>query len=163
MLLERPNWAYVNEGTGAAMSLDGSISSITRRKGMWTGVICAAALLLATVAPAAIASADPVLPGVRSETSLVFTAETARLVGSTALVPVKCLGPREESCTGTVTLTANGRKHKAPFSVIGGTSQSLAVPVGSGRGLTERRAVAVARTLQPLGDYARSSGVLRFR
>jgi hypothetical protein len=123
-------------------------------------LLCAAALVLPVVATG---SGTPGLPGPRSETSLVFTAATARLVGSTALVPVKCLGPESEQCTGSVTLRANGHKHKSPFALLGGTSQSLAVPVGSSSKLANRRAVAVARTLQPAGRYARSSSVLRLR
>lgn len=137
-----------------------SQASRVARRAIPACIFLCATLVLPVVATG---SAAPSLPGPRSEVSLVFPAATARLIGSTALVPVKCLGPRIEQCTGTVTLSANGHKHNAPFALVGGTSQSLAVPVDSSGELANRRAVAVARTLEPAGSYARSSGVLRFR
>ncbi len=121
---------------------------------------CALALVcLAAAAVPTAASADSALDA-GSEMSLVFTGETARLIGSSALVPVRCLGPQEGLCSGTVTLSVNGRKHKAPFSVVGGSAQGLVVPVGSAD--AGQSAVAVARTVRASGGYARATSTMRF-
>lgn len=101
-------------------------------------------------------------PRASSEVSLAFLSEKAHLVGSQALVRVKCLGSGTSSCNGTLTLTTSGNKHKVPFSVIGGTSEFLTVPLGSDAAKT-KRALAVARTAQASGRYSRSSEVLRLR
>jgi len=120
----------------------------------------AALFALALLAlPGSSAAADP---GASSELSLAFPSEKAHLVGSQALVFVKCLGSQANTCNGTLTLTTSGNKHKVPFSVIGGTSQNLTVPLGSDAD-TAKRAVAVARTAQGSGGYARSSEVLHLR
>jgi len=119
--------------------------------------ICALALLaLPSVASAAGS------PDASSELSLAFPSERGHLVGSQALVLVKCLGSQSSACNGTLTLTTSGNKHKVPFSVIGGTSQSLAVPLGPDAD-TAKRALAVARTAQASGGYSRSSEVLHLR
>ena len=101
-------------------------------------------------------------PASSSELSLAFPSEEAHLAGSQALVLVKCLGSEANTCDGTLTLTTSGNKHKVPFSVIGGTSQNLTVPLGSDAGAA-KRAVAVARTAQASGTYVRSSEVLHLR
>jgi hypothetical protein len=98
-----------------------------------------------------------------SETSLGFARGTAELLGPDALVLVRCSGARGDTCNGTLTLSFSGNKHKTPFSVLAGTTQSLPVSVGGGDQLAGKRAVAVAKTLQPTGRFARSSEVLRFR
>ncbi|MGH3426584.1 MAG: hypothetical protein ACRDQZ_03265, partial [Mycobacteriales bacterium] len=123
--------------------------------------LCAATLLASAVP--AIAAARSTVFDAPSEMSLSFARETARLVGPDALVLVKCGGSQNGSCSGTVTLSAGGHKHKAPFSVVGGASQSLVVPVGSSRALSGTSGLAVARTAQPSGGYARSSEVLHFK
>ncbi|HEX8754508.1 MAG TPA: hypothetical protein VF731_13940 [Solirubrobacterales bacterium] len=84
------------------------------------------------------------------------------MVGSQALVFVRCLGSRASTCNGTLALATRGNKHTVPFAVIGGTGQSLTVPLGPDAERA-KRAVAVARTSQPSGGYARSSEVLRLR
>jgi hypothetical protein len=123
---------------------------------------CVAVLaFLLAVAPG-VAAARSLVPGAPAQMSLVFTRGTAHLVGRNALVGVKCVGSRNGTCSGTVTLTVRGHKRKAPFSVIGGSAQSLVVPVAS-HGRAAVRGVAVARTVQAAGGYARSSGVLHFR
>ncbi len=95
--------------------------------------------------------------------SLSFRSETARLVGPDALVLVKCIGSQNGICSGTVTLAARGQKHRVPFSVVGGSSLSLTVPVGSSKGLGATSGLAVAKTTQPSGGFARSSEVLHFK
>lgn len=115
-------------------------------------------LAILAVSGAAGAATGP-LPA--SESSLTFTTERAHLVGSQALVLVKCLGSQSSTCNGTLTLTTSGTKHKVPYSVIGGTTQNLTVPLGADS--SARRAVAVAETAQADGRYIRSSEVLHLR
>lgn len=114
---------------------------------------CALAMLALPSAGSAIA------PTSTSELSLVFPSQEAHLAGSQALVLVKCLGSEVSTCNGTLTLATGGNKHKVPFSVIGGTSQNLTVPLGSNADAA-KRAIAVARTSQASGRYVRSSEVL---
>lgn len=138
-------------------SLDSTPAALRRRV-----VACVAVLaLLLAVAPG-VAAARSLVPGTPGQMSLVFTRGTAHLVGGNALVGVKCVGSRNGTCSGTVTLTVRGHKRKAPFSVVGGSTQSLVIPVASPGGAAVR-GVAVARTVQAAGEYARSSGVLHFR
>lgn len=132
------------------------------------GLICTTALLFGS---ASIATAAPVGTqagsGAESEMSLEFTRSTARVVGSGALVFVKCTGSDAGICTGTVALKLGGSSHKVPFSVVGGCDQSLVVPLGSDRKAFDRAggrtALAVASTAQPLGDYVETTGVLHIK
>jgi hypothetical protein len=120
-------------------------------------VVCVLALLASGSAVSAAAG-----PSQGSGASLTFPSGKAQLVGSQALVLVRCLGPQTAACNGTLTLGTSGHRHKVPFSVFGGTSQSLTVPLGSDAGAV-KRAMAVARTAQQGGGYTRSSEVLHFR
>jgi hypothetical protein len=121
------------------------------------GALCALALLAIPGAAGAAAG-----PPSSSEQSLTFPSEKAHLTGSQALILVRCLGSKTGACNGTLTLTTSGNKHKVPFSVIGGTSLDLAVPLGSDARVA-KRAIAVARTAQASGGYIRSSEVLHLR
>lgn len=98
-----------------------------------------------------------------SQMNLVFTEASARLVGSQALVQVRCEGPRSGICNGTATLRVAGQAHEVPFAVTGGARSSLAVPVGSADGLRGKRAVALAKTVQQSGGCLRAREVLRLR
>lgn len=130
---------------------------------MRLGATLCAAALLATAAVPATAAAWSAPFDAPTEMSLSFARDTARLVGPDALVLVKCTGSRIGICSGTVTLSAGGRKHKAPFSVTGGSSQSLAVPVGSSKALGSTAGLAVAKTAQASGGYVQNTDVLHFR
>lgn len=120
------------------------------------GLLAAACALAVSGVAAAATEATPPGP------SVSFPSARGSLVGSQAVVPVKCVGPEASTCSGTLTLTTNGNKHKVPFAMIGGSSQSLTVPLGTDS-TTVRRAFAVALTAQESGAYLRSSGVLRLR
>ncbi|HEX6602844.1 MAG TPA: hypothetical protein VF030_09410 [Solirubrobacterales bacterium] len=98
-----------------------------------------------------------------SPMNLVFTEGSARLVGSEALIQVRCEGPQSGICNGTVALKVAGEDHKVPFAVTGGTRSSLAVPLGSADALRGKRAVALAKTVQQSGGYLRAREVLRLR
>lgn len=135
-------------------------TSLVARLRTGFGTLAAVGALIALAAPSPTSAAPPPTPS--SELSLAFNSESAHLVGSQALVLVKCLGSRASTCNGTLTLSTAGNRHRVPFSVIGGTSEDLAVPLGSDAS-SARRAVAVARTVQASGRYVRSSEVIRLR
>ncbi len=120
--------------------------------------LCAAALLATAAAPTTAGARSAF--DAPSQMSLSFARGSAQLLGRDALVQVRCAGSRNGTCNGTVILSTGGRKHKVPFAVVGGSSESLTVPVGSHHASS---ALAVAKTVQPAGGYARSSEVLRFR
>lgn len=121
-----------------------------------------AVLGLAAAAPAmSTASLLPSSPG--AEMTLLFARPSARIVGDQALILVRCEGPRQGICNGTVTVAARGHRHREPFSLAGGTRQSLAVKVGARRRLSGSRARAIASTAQSDGGYVRSRETLRFR
>jgi hypothetical protein len=131
-----------------------------KAKATLVALLCGAAMIAAV--PAA-ASAATALPGSEGAMNLEFARSTVRTVGPGALVFVKCTGSEAGLCTGTVTLTIAGAKHKVPFSVNGGSNQTLVVPLGSddvGRGAT---ALGQASTAQQLGAYAQSTEVLHFK
>ena len=134
--------------------------SWTWRVGFWTAV---GAAFLSLTAASALAAARATVFEAGSETSLSFARRTARLVGPEALVLVECAGPKDGICSGTVTVSAGGHQHKTPFSLLGGSRQSLAVTVGPAKALSGTSGLAVARTLQAGGGFARSSEVLHFR
>ncbi|HEX5990722.1 MAG TPA: hypothetical protein VFY75_10990 [Solirubrobacterales bacterium] len=99
--------------------------------------------------------------GLASSSELTFPSDEAHVEGSRASFWVECSASDASSCSGTLTLTANGKKHNVPFSVLAGTHQSLSVRLGARS--TAKRFVAVARTAQDGGGYVRSWGVLELR
>lgn len=123
------------------------------------------ALLCGTALIGAVPAAAVAAPGAAPEggMNLEFAHDTVRTVGPGALVFVRCTGSAEGICTGTLTLGVAGAKHKIPFSVGGGTSQNLIVPLGSDRVGSGTRALGTASTAQPIGAYAESTEVLRFK
>lgn len=132
-----------------------------KRIRLWAPALCVAALLASAVPAGSAAGSSPFDGG--SPMSLVFMRPTARVVGSEALVSVKCVGSRNAICSGTVSISIAHRRHQAPFSVGGGSRQSLAVPVGPRRAVGNALGRAVASTTQPSGGYVRIREALRFR
>lgn len=118
-------------------------------------------LIAALCALAALAIPGAAAGSTSSSAELTFPSDEAHIEGSRASFWVECSGSTGSTCNGTVTLTTNGRKHKLPFSVVGGTHQSLSVQLG--RHSTAKRFVAVARTAQIDGHYKRSWGFLELR
>ena len=114
----------------------------------------AATCVLAVVAIPGVAGATGL-----SSSELIFPSDEAHVTGSKASFWVECSS--SETCNGTVTLTANGKKHNLPFSVPAGTRQNLSVRVGADS--TTKRVVAVAKTAQADGRYVRSWGLLELR
>jgi hypothetical protein len=127
----------------------------------------AAALLVAVLAPAAATAEGTPESVLGPRMSLVFTKDTAQVVGDKALVLVKCLGSQTGTCVGTVSLDLEGDTHKVPFSVLGGHKQSLVVPLGSEDDrparTAGRKALAVASTVQPLGPCHEAERTLRLK
>jgi hypothetical protein len=126
--------------------------------------LVATVALAAAFAPAA-ASADAATEAVFGPSmSLTFTRANAKVAGSGAVVAVKCEGPAEGTCVGTISLRVGSTTHKAPFSVLGGNKQTVVVPLGDdGEGPAGRRVHAVASTVQPLGAPADRERSLRLR
>jgi hypothetical protein len=89
--------------------------------------------------------------------TLSFPRRTARIAGPGALVQVRCTGSSAARCIGTLSLTAAGAVHKAPYSIGKGRRQYVVVPLGSDLrlldGLDTARATATASTVQ-LGGAA---------
>jgi hypothetical protein len=127
-----------------------SLSSKTFLAGL--AALCALALLAIPGAAGAAAGSDS------PELSLSFPTGDAHRSGSQTSVWVTCDGPEARVCNGTLTLTRSGDKHQVPFSVISGTNQSLSVPLATEA--TAKRVVAVVKTAQDNGAYARSRAFL---
>jgi hypothetical protein len=119
--------------------------------------LLAATCVLAVVAIPGVASAT----SLASSSELTFPSSEAHVTGSRASFWVECSASEASACNGTLTLTANGKKHNVPFSVLAGTRQNLSVRVGAGS--TTKRVVAVAKTAQDDGRYKRSWGLLELR
>lgn len=132
------------------------ISPATRIKasfGLFAAAICAMAIL--AIPGAADAAASP------TSSELTFPSNEAHVTGSRASFWVECSSSETSTCNGTLTLTANGKQHNVPFSVVAGTHQNLTVRLGAKS--TAKRVVAVAKTAQTTGGYVRSWGLLELR
>lgn len=119
--------------------------------------LLAATCVLAVVAIPGVASAT----GLSTSSELTFPSDEAHVTGSRASFWVECSASEASTCSGTVTLTTNGKKHNVPFSVVAGTRQNLSVRVGAGS--TTKRVIAVAKTAQLEGGYVRTWGLLELR
>ena len=99
--------------------------------------------------------------------TLSFTRATARIAGPGALVQVRCTGSSAARCIGTISLTAAGGVHKAPYSIGKGRRQYVVVPLGSDRRLLDRletaRATATASTVQVGGAAVRTKRALKLK
>jgi hypothetical protein len=121
------------------------------------GLLAAISALAIFGIPAAAGAAGSDSP----ELSLTFPTGDAHRSGSQTSVWVTCDGPEARVCNGTLTLTRSGNKHEVPFSVISGTNQSLSVPLAAEA--TAKRVVAVVKTAQDNGAYARSRAFLQLQ
>ncbi|HVY97631.1 MAG TPA: hypothetical protein VHA54_11785 [Solirubrobacterales bacterium] len=132
-----------------------------RKPGRRLAALVCATAALAVAAPAA-ASAEAPFGAATAPVSANFARPVAKVVGNQALVQLHCAGSRLGVCSGTISVAAAGARHQVPFSVLGGTSDSVAVPVARGA-LDSGRGIAVARTAQPAGGFAQATEVLRLR
>lgn len=119
--------------------------------------LLAAVCVLAAVATPGVAGAS----SLASSSELTFPSDEAHVTGSRASFWVECSSSEASTCSGTVTLTTNGKRHNVPFAVVAGTRQNLSVRLGPNS--TAKRVVAVARTAQESGGYVRSWGLLELR
>jgi hypothetical protein len=136
-----------------------TIGPAKKVKATVVALLCGAALIGAVPAAASAAA----VPSSEGAMNLEFARDTVRTVGPGALVFVRCSGPQGGLCSGTVTLTIAGAKHKVAFSVGGGSSQNLVVPLGSEKVASGTAAVAQSSTAQPIGAFAQSTEVLHFK
>ncbi len=137
-----------------------TIGPAKKVKATVVALLCGTALIGAV--PAA-ASAAPGVPGTEGAMNLEFARSTVRTVGPGALVFVRCRGPEGGLCSGTVPLTIGAAQHKVAFSVSGGSSQNLVVPLGSEKVASGTTAVAQSSTAQPIGAFSQSTEVLHFK
>lgn len=118
-------------------------------------------LLAATCVIAVVAIPGSAGAAIGSSAELTFPSDEAHVAGSRASFWVECSSSESSTCSGTVTLTTNGKKHNVPFAVVAGTRQNLSVRLGANS--TTKRVVAVAKTAQADGGYVRSWGLLELR
>lgn len=87
--------------------------------------------------------------------SVRFPRASARIAGPGALVQVKCTGASAARCIGTLSLSAAGAVHKAPYSIGKGRRQYVIVPLGEDlevlADLEAARATVIASTVQAGG------------
>lgn len=97
--------------------------------------------------------------------SVEFTRRRAGLVGSRALVFVRCSGSIAETCEGTLVLSGLGGAHKVPYSIAREQHEVLAVPLGPAGESAPHGAKlrAVSHTLQLSGGTVSESSLLRIR
>jgi hypothetical protein len=104
-------------------------------------------------------------PGKRMTVS--FPRASARIAGPGALVQVKCSGASAARCIGTLSLSAAGTVHKAPYSISKGRRQYVVVPLGSDLELLDRldapRATATASTVQLGGAAVKTKRALKLK
>jgi hypothetical protein len=98
---------------------------------------------------------------------VAFATRTAKISGPGAIVSVRCGGTASGSCDGTLSLRLGRGAHKVPYTIAAGEREIVVVPLGDPSERTWRRpprtAVAVTRTVQPLGGLVRSARQLRLR
>ena len=99
--------------------------------------------------------------------TLSFTKATARIAGPGALVQVRCTGSSAARCIGTLSLTAAGAVHKAPYSIGKGRRQYVVVPLGSDLelldGLEAAHATVTASTIQVGGPTVKTKRALKLK
>lgn len=134
-----------------------TITSFRKPGRRLAALVCATAAL-AVAAPAA-ASAEAPFGAATAPVSANFARPIAKVLGNQALVQLHCAGSHLGVCSGTVSVAAAGKRHEVPFSALGGTNTSVAVPVSR----HARHAIAVARTAQAAGGFARATEVLSLR
>jgi hypothetical protein len=81
-------------------------------------------------------------------TELEFAADTAEAAAGQVAVPVECVGEPTGLCSGTLALSWHGKRSVSTFSVIGGSRDTVFVPLAAGR---RAKISAVATTSQSLG------------
>jgi hypothetical protein len=81
-------------------------------------------------------------------TELEFATDTAEAAAGQVVVPVECVGESTGLCSGTLALSWHGRRAVSTFSVLGGSRDTVVVPLAPGR---RAKIAAVATTSQSLG------------
>jgi hypothetical protein len=99
--------------------------------------------------------------------TLSFTRATARIAGPGALIQVRCTGASAARCIGTLSLSAAGAVHKAPFSIGKGRRQYVVVPLGTDLelldGLEVAHVTATASTIQVGGAAVTTKRALKLK
>lgn len=120
-----------------------TMGGTTRKRLLST--VCALAILGCWAASSA--SAAPV-----QGMELDFVGDSAGAVAGEVAVPVECSGVATGFCSGTLTLSWNGKRSVTPFSVQGGADETILVPLRiEPRAGHPARLSGVASTVQQLG------------
>jgi hypothetical protein len=115
------------------------------------------ACVLGVVLPES-AGAAPTVPATTS--TLVFATGKAQVVAGEVAVPVKCLAGPQDFCSGVLTLSRAGQRVSAPYSVQGGHTESLFVPLSVATARKPVKVNAVAATAQSGGPAVNTAEVL---
>jgi hypothetical protein len=84
---------------------------------------------------------------------LDFAGDSVGAVAGEVAVPVECSGVPTGFCSGTLSLSWNGRRSVTPFAVQGGSQERILVPLRvEARAGRPARLSAVTSTVQPLGS-----------
>ena len=132
------------------------MKSLSKSAKVLVSILCVGVMSVLAL-PATAGADSPIASGM----SLVFATGKAKSVAGNVAVPVQCLGGTKSFCSGNVTLSRNGHKISAPFSVQGGHQEVLYVPLERGRGADRPRKVhGVATTIQSLGPATSNQAFL---
>jgi hypothetical protein len=88
---------------------------------------------------------------------LEFAADTAEAAAGQVAVPVECIGEPAGLCSGTLALSWHGKRAVSTFSVLGGSRDTVLVPLAAG---PRARLSAVATTSQSLGPAVVRKAIL---
>jgi hypothetical protein len=94
---------------------------------------------------------------------LEFAGDTADQTAGQVEVPVECIGGPTGFCAGTLTLSWHGKRSTSTFSVQGGSSDTVAVPLPAGGSGGRAKIAAVATTTQALGPAVTRRAILHLR
>jgi hypothetical protein len=109
--------------------------------------VCALAIFGCWAASSAAAAAPPA-----QGLELDLAGDSVGAVAGEVAVPVECSGLPTGFCSGTLSLSWNGKRSVTPFAVQGGGRETILVPLRvEARAGHQVRLAAVASTVQPLG------------
>ena len=89
-----------------------------------------------------------------------FGGDTAQYAAGQVEVPIECHGARTGFCSGSLTLTAQGKKSVSTFSVQGGGNETVFVPLPAQARTGRSKVAATVTTTQPLGPATVRKAIL---
>jgi hypothetical protein len=92
---------------------------------------------------------------------LEFAGDSGEYAAGQIAVPVECVGGPTGFCSGTLSISWRGKRSVSSFSVQGGSSDTITVPLPAGSHGRPTKIAAVATTTQPLGTAVTRKAILR--